>query len=225
MFDSGQRQPVKSAKLTLENHDAARVAAGHLARSFRPIGPAAGRGVVFEGPPTPMWVFDLDTHRFLAVNAAAVAEYGYPPEKFLALIVRDVYGEADLVRFDGLARDAAQELHTGDWIHRRQDGTLLRVEIRSSDLSFQSRRARLMHVTNVTHVLTLRRRVSWQRRRDARPSKCSARLWNRVTTPKAVDCRRFVDQDAAAPGGRVRAKDVVSSALRSAPCCSRVQLP
>ena len=34
-------------------------------------------------PHTPMWVFDLDTHRFLAVNAAAVAEYGYPPEKFL----------------------------------------------------------------------------------------------------------------------------------------------
>jgi DNA-binding NtrC family response regulator len=32
-----------------------------------------------------MWVFDLDTHRFLAVNAAAVAEYGYPPEKFRGL--------------------------------------------------------------------------------------------------------------------------------------------
>jgi PAS domain S-box-containing protein len=109
-----------------------------------------GYRVVFERNPTPMWVFDLDTHRFLAVNAAAVAEYGYPPEKFLTLTIRDMYGEADLERFDGLARDAAQELHTGDWIHRRQDGTLLRVEIRSNDLSFQGRRARLIHVTNVT---------------------------------------------------------------------------
>src|SRR5687767_10941176 len=31
-----------------------------------------GYRLVFERNPTPMWVFDLDTHRFLAVNAAAV---------------------------------------------------------------------------------------------------------------------------------------------------------
>ena len=87
---------------------------------------------------------------FLAVNAAALAEYGYPPEKFLSLTIRDVYGEADLARFDqGLASDA-QELYTGSWFHRRHDGTTLQVEIRSSDLSFQDRRARLIHVTNVT---------------------------------------------------------------------------
>jgi two-component system, cell cycle sensor histidine kinase and response regulator CckA len=109
-----------------------------------------GYQVVFERNPTPMWVFDLDTHRFLAVNAAAVAEYGYPPEKFLTLTIRDVYGEGDLARFDdGLATDA-QELYTGLWEHRRQDGTSLKVEIRSNDLSFQDRRARLIHATNVT---------------------------------------------------------------------------
>ena len=47
--------------------------------------------MVFDRNPTPMWVFDLDTHRFLAFNAAAVAEYGYPPEEFLTLSIRDVY--------------------------------------------------------------------------------------------------------------------------------------
>jgi two-component system cell cycle sensor histidine kinase/response regulator CckA len=108
-----------------------------------------GYRAVFERNPTPMWVFDLDTHRFLAVNAAAVTEYGYPPEKFLTLKIRDVYGEADLARFDGLA-PGAQELYTGQWVHRRHDGTLLQVEIRSNDLPFQGRLARLIHVTNVT---------------------------------------------------------------------------
>ncbi len=109
-----------------------------------------GYRVVFDRNPTPMWVFDLDTHRFLAVNAAAVTEYGYPPEKFLTLTIRDIYGEPDLARFDhGLARDA-QELYTGLWVHRRRDGTSLEVEIRSNDLSFEQRRARLIHATNVT---------------------------------------------------------------------------
>jgi PAS domain-containing protein len=42
---------------------------------------ADGYRAVFGRNPTPLWVFDLETHRFLAVNAAAVAECGYPPEK------------------------------------------------------------------------------------------------------------------------------------------------
>jgi PAS domain-containing protein len=97
-----------------------------------------------------MWVFDLDTHRFLAVNGAAVVECGYPPEKFLTLTIRDVYGESDLARFDhGLASDA-QELDAGLWSHRRGDGTSLQVEIRSNDLTFQNHRARLIHATSVT---------------------------------------------------------------------------
>jgi two-component system cell cycle sensor histidine kinase/response regulator CckA len=105
--------------------------------------------VVFDRNPTPMWLYDIDTHRFLAVNAAAVAEYGYPPDMFLALTLRDVYGEADLARFDGLTGDA-QDLYTGDWVHRRRDGTSFYVEIRSSDLVFHGHPARLIHVTNVT---------------------------------------------------------------------------
>src|SRR6476660_10279361 len=80
-----------------------------------------GYQVVFERNPTPMWVFDLDTHRFLAVNAAAVSEYGYPPEKFLTLTIRDVYGEGDLARFDHGLASGAQELYSGLWSHRRHD--------------------------------------------------------------------------------------------------------
>jgi two-component system, cell cycle sensor histidine kinase and response regulator CckA len=105
--------------------------------------------VVFDRNPTPMWLYALETHRILAVNAAAVAEYGYPPDMFLALTLRDVYGEADLARFDELTGDA-QDLYTGDWVHRRRDGTSFYVEIRSSDLRFQGHPARLIHVTNVT---------------------------------------------------------------------------
>jgi two-component system, cell cycle sensor histidine kinase and response regulator CckA len=132
----------------MANHVPAPTAPGLLTQPVPPFDD--GYRVVFQRNPTPMWVFDLDTHRFLAVNAAAVAEYGYPPEKFLTLTIRDVYGETDLARFDdGLARDA-QELYTGLWIHRRRDGTSLQVEICSNDLPFQDRRARLIHATNVT---------------------------------------------------------------------------
>ena len=109
-----------------------------------------GYRVVFERNPTPMWVFDRDTHRILAVNDAAVAEYGHPPETFLTLTIRDVYGEADLDRLDDALIRGAHELHTGLWVHRRKDGTSLQVEIRCNDLPFRNRHARLIHATNVT---------------------------------------------------------------------------
>jgi hypothetical protein len=38
--------------------------------------------------------YDIDTHSFLAVNTAAVTEYGYPPAVFLALTRRDAYGRS-----------------------------------------------------------------------------------------------------------------------------------
>src|SRR5438132_590145 len=88
-----------------------------------------GYRLVFERNPTPLWLIDFVTHRFLAVNAAAITEYGYPPESFLAMTIRDVCDEADLARFDGMA-GGADDRFTGVWVHRRNDRTPLHVEIR-----------------------------------------------------------------------------------------------
>src|SRR6266852_5884810 len=45
---------------------------------------------MFESTPYPMWVFDLETHRVLAVNGAAIKHYGYSREEFLALRIEDL---------------------------------------------------------------------------------------------------------------------------------------
>lgn len=44
--------------------------------------------LLFEANPQPMWVFDRETLRFLAVNDAAVSHYGYSREEFLAMTVK-----------------------------------------------------------------------------------------------------------------------------------------
>ena len=41
-----------------------------------------------------MWVYDVQDQRFLAVNDAAVARYGYTSAEFLALTLHDLL-EAD----------------------------------------------------------------------------------------------------------------------------------
>src|SRR5207253_7886121 len=41
--------------------------------------------LLFESNPHPIWVYDLETLAFLAVNRAAILNYGYSREEFLAM--------------------------------------------------------------------------------------------------------------------------------------------
>ncbi|MBN9517874.1 response regulator, partial [bacterium] len=45
---------------------------------------------LFEHNPYPMWVYDRETLGFLAVNAAAVRQYGYTRDEFLGMTTRNV---------------------------------------------------------------------------------------------------------------------------------------
>jgi len=44
----------------------------------------------FDANPHPMWIHDLQTLRFLAVNDAAVEHYGYSRADFLRMTTRDI---------------------------------------------------------------------------------------------------------------------------------------
>src|ERR1051326_8511676 len=41
---------------------------------------------LFESTPAPMWVYDLETLRILAVNTAAIAQYGYSADEFHEIV-------------------------------------------------------------------------------------------------------------------------------------------
>ena len=51
--------------------------------------------LLFDASPQPMWVYDLESLRFLAVNQAAIDHYGYSREQFLARTIE----EADFAAF------------------------------------------------------------------------------------------------------------------------------
>ena len=96
--------------------------------------------LLFESNPCPMWVFDNETHRFLAVNDVAVASYGYSRAEFLAMAIEDIRPGDDVKR---LHLDIADhELNpglrkAGIWRHKRKDGTELDVEITTHDHRFE----------------------------------------------------------------------------------------
>jgi diguanylate cyclase (GGDEF)-like protein/PAS domain S-box-containing protein len=107
--------------------------------------------LLFESNPVPMWVFDRETLRFLAVNDAAIARYGYSREQFLSMTVPDLRPEADRDRFAQFLQslDASQFIENIGQ-HRVADGSLIDVAVSSRALIYAGRSARLTAIHDVT---------------------------------------------------------------------------
>ena len=118
---------------------------------------------LFEGNPVPMWVFDTETLRFLAVNDAAIHEYGWSRPEFLSLTLLDIRPPEDRSAIlDKLAYIAATPDGldvAGVWRHRRRDGTLLDAEVTTHAIRFNDRDARVSLAINVTERTRHERRL------------------------------------------------------------------
>jgi diguanylate cyclase (GGDEF)-like protein/PAS domain S-box-containing protein len=99
-----------------------------------------------------MWVYDLETLRFLVVNAAAVAQYGYTEAEFLQLTIRDIRPPDQWERLQRnlAAAPAKGAEQAGLWTHMRRDGSLLQVEISSHSVTLSGRPARLVFAHDIT---------------------------------------------------------------------------
>lgn len=107
-----------------------------------------------------MWVLDIDTLAFLEVNDAAVADYGYAREEFLGMKLPDIRPPGDAARSSALMTPGGT-IGDGDvWPYLRRDGGLRHVEIRSSDVSFAGRAARLVVARDVSRVVEIEQRRS-----------------------------------------------------------------
>ena len=83
---------------------------------------------LFDENPQPMWIFDLDTFRFLAFNSATLRHYGYRAEEFRELSALDLFVPEQMQRFAAdCAKTGFEVQHRGAWKHRKRDGAPMRV--------------------------------------------------------------------------------------------------
>jgi PAS domain S-box-containing protein len=109
---------------------------------------------MFEDNPNPMYVYDVETLKLLAVNDAAVSHYGYTKDEFLNLTIRDI---RPLDEQDALSRSlvGADSLGSGlqspgEFTHQRKDGTAIDVRIDWHPITFMGRPARAVLATDIT---------------------------------------------------------------------------
>ena len=119
------------------------------------LNPFAGDGssfrILFDSHPQPMWVYEIATLKFLAVNDAAVSSYGFTRDELLAMTLQDIRPVEELTTFSELVAQRPvgfTAAHASR--HRRKDGTRIDVEVAAHDIAFEGRASRLVVAVEVT---------------------------------------------------------------------------
>jgi PAS domain S-box-containing protein len=157
---AGQPSRMVGAMLDVTRQKQAERAARSIAERYE---------LLFESHPQPIFVIDSETLRFLEVNPAAVAKYGYSREEFLSLRATDIRPPDEVPRFleHLLSEDAERPFHAGKWRHQTRGGKIIEVELLRRKLMFSGRQARLVVVQDVTERRALEHQLQHAQRMEA----------------------------------------------------------
>ena len=111
----------------------------------------ASHRLLFDDNPAALWVVEEGTHRFLAVNNAALRRYGFTRDEFLSMTALDLRPPEEIPRLlAALANRRNTFEPVGTWRHRRKDGSLIDVEVIRHETTYHGRRAWLVASIDVT---------------------------------------------------------------------------
>ncbi|HKB88014.1 MAG TPA: PAS domain S-box protein [Ignavibacteriaceae bacterium] len=107
--------------------------------------------LLFERNPSPMFVYDEETYKFVAANESAVNHYGYSKDEFLNMTIRDIRPEEDVPALNHVLKTQLPGMNKfGVWRHRRKDGGLIEIDITTHKISFNGRPSRIVLANDVT---------------------------------------------------------------------------
>ncbi len=116
---------------------------------------------LFENSPLPMWVYDVESLKFLAVNDAAVDMYGYTKEEFLSMTIMEIRSKRERERLLNVIEEhhKTSSIDGGTWKHKRKDGSTVFVEVSTHALIWDRHNGRMVLVNDVTQRLKAEREL------------------------------------------------------------------
>lgn len=107
---------------------------------------------LFQLSPQPMWVYELETLRFVNVNDAAIRHYGYSRDEFLSMTIREIRPEEDVVSFEETLANVKTKSHhyAGVFRHVKKNGEIIQAELQSNQIRINDRPARVVLVNDIT---------------------------------------------------------------------------
>ncbi|RZK59277.1 MAG: PAS domain S-box protein [Pedobacter sp.] len=117
--------------------------------------------------PVPMWVFDVNNLNFLDVNLAAISEYGYTREEFLAMGINDIRPEEDREELFNIVKENSISglFFKNVFRHFTKKGEMIYVQIASSMITFDGKAARVVMAMNMTEKIEAQQKLLATERR------------------------------------------------------------
>ena len=123
---------------------------------------------LFESNPQPMWIYDSETLRFLAVNDTAVQQYGWSVDQFRAMTITDIRPPEDVSSLVALLKiEKAVRPTTTAARHLRADGSIIQVEVTSHDIVWDERPARVVLAMDLTDKVKLEEQLRQAQKMEA----------------------------------------------------------
>lgn len=107
---------------------------------------------IFYDNPHPMWIYAVETCRFLEVNNAAIEQYGYTREAFLTMTIQQLRSETVESKIGSHIHQVETDFSKIKEVfqHRTFTGQIIHVELSAWDIEYQGVKARTVLVSNVT---------------------------------------------------------------------------
>jgi PAS domain S-box-containing protein len=111
--------------------------------------------MLFKASPYPTIALDRRTRKFLAVNDAAVEQYGWSREELLTMSSNDLYPPDDLLKVEALREGSKLDLlrTLGGLRHHKKDGSIIDVEMTMRPIDIDGRPGYLATAEDVTKRL------------------------------------------------------------------------
>ncbi len=110
---------------------------------------------LFINNPNPLWTYDCETLKFLAVNNAAITKYGYSREEFLSMTIADIRPEEDIPSLINSVKKVKSQFYDSGrtWRHLKKNGELIYVNISGHGIKHQGRNAELVMAHDITEQI------------------------------------------------------------------------
>jgi PAS domain S-box-containing protein len=128
---------------------------------------------LFKENPHPMYVFDTETLKFLTVNDAAIAKYGYSYDEFRNMTMLDIRPPEErnaVIMFVKSLGDTPYH-ESGIWKHQDKKGEVFYVRIASHLANFDEHKARVVLVVDINEQIQAEQKlkdVAWIQSHEVR---------------------------------------------------------
>lgn len=124
---------------------------------------------LFYANPNPIWIYDVNTLRFLEVNNAAIQNYGYSRDEFMKMTIKDIRPSEDILRLQEAVDNLSEEYQSsGYWHHKKKNGSVMIVAIKSHRVQFNNRDCDMVMALDVTETLEQeeKARLAYQKEKE-----------------------------------------------------------